>query len=191
MFLVTREEIILKLVKGKKVLDLGNSWGDLKELIKSNCKVYKGLDIEGKTDFKQDLNEKFDLKEKFDVIIAGELIEHIENTKTFLENVNRHLNKGGVFFLSTPNATSFRFMFYAFFNKEPSYEGHIKYFTKDSMSLILKNHFKKVNVSFCNLTTNIENKNWVWKFKFNIENFIGMIISRYSPNLYAICKNEK
>ena len=66
MFLVTREEIILKLVKNKRVLDLGNSWGDLKELIQKNCKEYKGLDIEGNTDFKQDLNVEFDLKEKFD-----------------------------------------------------------------------------------------------------------------------------
>jgi cyclopropane fatty-acyl-phospholipid synthase-like methyltransferase len=190
MFLATREEIILKLIKNKKVLDLGNSWGDLKQLIKINCKEYKGLDIEGKTDFKQDLNQLFDLKEKFDVIIAGELIEHIENSGIFLQNISNHLTKDGTFFLSTPNATSFRFMFYDLFNKEPAYEGHIKYFTKDSLILILKSHFKVKKVGFCNLTTNIENKNLVWKVKFNIENFIGMIISRYSPNLYAICKKK-
>ncbi len=190
MFLITREEIIVKIIKNKDVLDLGNSWGDLKELIQKNAKSYKGLDIEGKTDFKKDLNKEFDLKEKFDVIIAGELIEHIENTGIFLDNVKRHLKKGGLFFLSTPNPTSFRFSFYALFNKEPEYEGHIKYFTKDALILILKKYFKLKKVSFCNLTTNIENKNLIWKIKFNIENFIGMIISRYSPNLYAVCKNE-
>jgi SAM-dependent methyltransferase len=134
---------------------------------------------------------QFDLKEKFDVIIAGELIEHIENSGIFLENVKKHLNKGGIFFISTPNATSFRFGFYALFNREPEYEGHIKYFTKDSLGLMLKNHFPSCKIGFCNLTTNIQNKNWVWKFKFNVENFIGMIIPRYSPNLYAFCKNEK
>lgn len=190
MFLVTREEIILKLIKNKRVLDLGNSWGDLKELIQKNSKEYKGLDIEGKTDYKQDLNVAFNLNEKFDVIIAGELIEHIENSGIFLENVKRHLVKGGIFFLSTPNSTSFRFFFYALFNKEPEYKDHIKYFSKDSLNLILKKYLKVKKIAFCNLTTNIENKNIIWKIKFNIENFIGMIFFRYSPNLYAICKNE-
>jgi len=188
----TREQILVTLIKNKSILDLGNSWGDFKELIQKHAKSYEGLDIEEGTTYRADLNEPISLNKKYDVIVAGELIEHIENTKIFLNNVKNHLAPEGLFFLTTPNSTSFRFFFYAFFGKEPAYSGHIKYFSKDSLTLILSKYFKVKKVEGCNLTTNIQNKGLSWKIKFRIENGIANIIPRYAPNLYAICevKNE-
>lgn len=47
--------------------------------------------------------ETMDLGRRFDTIVAGEIIEHLENPGRFLRNLKRHLNPGGVLLISTPN----------------------------------------------------------------------------------------
>jgi SAM-dependent methyltransferase len=44
-----------------------------------------------------------DLGKRFDTIIAGEIIEHLENPGKFLRNMHKHLNPGGTLIISTPN----------------------------------------------------------------------------------------
>ena len=43
------------------------------------------------------------LEKTFDTIVAGELIEHLPNPGTFLENMSRHLNPDGTLVITTPN----------------------------------------------------------------------------------------
>ncbi len=47
--------------------------------------------------------ETMDLGRQFDTIIAGEIIEHLENCGRFLRNLRRHLKPDGVLIISTPN----------------------------------------------------------------------------------------
>ena len=47
--------------------------------------------------------ETMDLGRQFDTIIAGEIIEHLENCGLFLRNMRRHLKDDGVIIISTPN----------------------------------------------------------------------------------------
>ncbi len=47
--------------------------------------------------------ESMDLARTFDTIVAGELIEHLENPGRFLRNMRRHLTDHGVLILTTPN----------------------------------------------------------------------------------------
>lgn len=44
--------------------------------------------------------------EPFDCIVASGVLEHVADTKAFLENVKRHLNPGAQFMLTVPNAGS-------------------------------------------------------------------------------------
>jgi 2-polyprenyl-3-methyl-5-hydroxy-6-metoxy-1,4-benzoquinol methylase len=48
---------------------------------------------------------RLDLGERFDVVVAGELIEHVDEPGPFLEGIRRHLvEPGGRLILTTPNA---------------------------------------------------------------------------------------
>lgn len=120
---------INKYVKGKEVLDIGAKEGYIHSLIeKSNPdkKIYS-LDLEG-SDFNANLNDGFSLNKKFDTIIAGEILEHVDNPPRLIRDCVKHLKKGGRLILTTPNATGLQYL------RNPSWcvtgkFGHIAAFT--------------------------------------------------------------
>jgi len=57
--------------------------------------------------------QDFTLEESFDTIIAGELIEHLENPGQFLRSAARHLRPGGRIVLTTPYAAGLPNLMYA------------------------------------------------------------------------------
>ena len=52
--------------------------------------------------------EDFELNKKFDIIFAGELIEHLNNLKGFLESCKRHMSNDSLLLISTPNCFGIR-----------------------------------------------------------------------------------
>src|ERR1700730_7508515 len=54
--------------------------------------------------------ESFPVDEKVDVLIAGEVLEHLNNVGLFFENCSTRLQKDGVVLVTVPNALSIKRM---------------------------------------------------------------------------------
>ena len=54
--------------------------------------------------------EKFAFDDKFDVIVAGDIIEHLNNLDGFLTSVRGALKPGGLLIVQTPNPWHWRFI---------------------------------------------------------------------------------
>lgn len=127
-FVNDRLEVINPLIENGKVLDLGvvdsrrmrRKTSERLEakanlLFRQICKINPktlGVDIddEGVQILRQEGYNvttanvmTMNLGEQFDVIVAGEIIEHLDNPGQFLQNMHRHLRKNGTLVISTPN----------------------------------------------------------------------------------------
>lgn len=97
-----------KLVVGKRVLDIGYAQYPnpfLKDPIGVDVQVREKPRNYKKT-YKVNLNkEKLPFKDNsFDTVIAGEVIEHVENPSFLLREINRVLEDKGKLIISTPHA---------------------------------------------------------------------------------------
>ena len=70
-----------------------------------------------------DLNEHFDFGAKYEIILAIEIIEHLENPFHFIRTLQKHLKPGGFILLTTPNVDSFFDRLWFLFNGWPYYFG--------------------------------------------------------------------
>jgi len=141
-----RIELIKNLCKDKNVLDLGcvdhdsrlernDLW--LHKHIKNVANNLIGVDYlreEVENLKKKGYNiifanvENFDLNKKFDIIVAGELIEHLENPGKFLDSVKKHMHKDSILIITTPNCFSIRRMIgVIFFGKLKENREHVAY----------------------------------------------------------------
>ena len=134
------------------VLDIGCFDGTIGELLlKKGNKVY-GIEISkdavniakkrGIIVKNTSAEKNFPFEDKFfDVVIAGEIIEHLLDTVSFLKEIKRVLKDNGRLILTTPNVASLGRRFYLLFGKNPYFEaaygfppnadaGHIRFFTK-------------------------------------------------------------
>jgi 2-polyprenyl-3-methyl-5-hydroxy-6-metoxy-1,4-benzoquinol methylase len=125
---VRREDTIIPLVKGRRVLDIG-SVGQSDEyclwtVLSAHSESLIGVDLPDAADtaqaiigvsppglsHRQDARivqgnmETISLGAEFDVAVAGDVIEHVSNQGLFLDNIARHLVPGGRLIITTPNA---------------------------------------------------------------------------------------
>lgn len=112
---------VVSYCRGKDVLDLGcvqhnpenyksKYW--LHKALAQVANSLEGLDLyEAGVEYLKKLGyqvvvgnaEHFDIGKKYDVIVAGDLIEHLEDLRGFLSSCRSHLRPGGRLLLSTPN----------------------------------------------------------------------------------------
>ncbi len=155
---IIRLEIVKSLLgKNERVLDIGCYDGSIStffvnnencvfgcELSKSAAKIAKSRkinvvinDIEYNIPFGD---------ECFDCVFAGEIIEHIFDTDSFLEEIKRVLVKNGILIITTPNLAGIwnriRLLFgISIADPAFSMDGqHIRFFTKSTLSMLLKMH---------------------------------------------------
>ncbi len=101
-------------IHGNVVYDMGCVKGELHSIIldKYPDKEIIGVDIERGGDKVFDLNKPFPkIWKKADTIIAGEIIEHLENPYGFLKQCYKLLNSDGRLVITTPNINSIKVLF--------------------------------------------------------------------------------
>jgi SAM-dependent methyltransferase len=83
--------------------------------------------------------ETMNLGQQFDTIVAGELIEHLENPGRFLRNMRRHLTPQGVLIVSTPNPFSSTFRWGIWRRGQPQvHEDHTCWFDPITLGQLLR-----------------------------------------------------
>jgi SAM-dependent methyltransferase len=175
--LVQRLDLINRLCAGKSVLHLGctnypyteASIGDDMllhfSLEKTAAELYgfdydqAGIDIlekhGSKNLYRADLErlDEVDLDKTFDVIVAGEMIEHLNNPGLFLNGIKRFMNPGTQLVITTVNAyCGMRFFIYGLSGKggrrEPVHPDHIAYYSYSTLTLLLRRHGMSVGEFF-------------------------------------------
>jgi len=92
--------------------------------------------------------EKLDevaMSETFDVIVAGEMIEHLNNPGLFLTGIQRFMNAETRLVLTTINAyCGMRWFWYGLRGRrgkqEPVHPDHVAYYSYSTLSLLVKRH---------------------------------------------------
>lgn len=85
--------------------------------------------------------QNFYLGSKFDVIVAGDLIEHLENFDGFLECSREHMHRDSRLLISTPNPWYWRFIVKAVLLKEvPNNPEHTCWFCPRTLRQLVRRH---------------------------------------------------
>ena len=187
----SRERYLKNKIKNKTVLDLGvgdTTDRSLHVFINKYAKKTIGVELDKiraqrlqKKGFNviQGNAETIKIEKKFDVVMAGDLIEHLNNVGLFLETVKKHLKKNGLFIFNTPNAYSINFLIRGllFGGKVPQFNEHTYLFTEDLITEILKRYNLKItNIKYFSHKNN--------NLKSIIIRIFGSISKRWHENIY-------
>jgi 2-polyprenyl-3-methyl-5-hydroxy-6-metoxy-1,4-benzoquinol methylase len=155
--IVRREEFLLSLCSGKRVLHLGctdtpftdesiaaGRW--LHAQLSGAASECVGVDIDANAIRR--LRDQYDVcnivhgdaesleqldRGRFDVVVAGELMEHLGNPARFLASARAVLKPDGVIAITTTNAFCFRRMLRVSFGSESVHPDHHYYFSHSTL----------------------------------------------------------
>ena len=157
-----------------------------------------GLDIlakNGSADlYRADL-EKLDevpLNETFDIIVAGEMIEHLNNPGLFLTGIQRFMTPETRLILTTINAyCGMRFLWYGLRGKrgkqEPVHPDHVAYYSYSTLSLMVKRHGLTVD-SFMFYDIGREHRPHNKWYTNAANDFFTAIAPQWADGLIAVCR---
>jgi SAM-dependent methyltransferase len=216
MELVQRVDFIKKLCAGKRVLHLGcanypytqdsidNEMLLHFDLERTAGELYgfdfdqKGLDILAaagtKKLYRADLEKLEDvaLSETFDVIVAGEMIEHLNNPGLFLTGIQRFMTPDSRLLLTTINAyCGMRFLWYGLRGKrgiqEPVHPDHVAYYSYSTLSVLLQRHALTID-SFLFYDIGREHRPHN-KWYLNAANdFFTTLAPQWADGIIAVCR---
>lgn len=111
------------------------------------CKKRLGTDVHI---LQCDLNHPLHLESNYyDIVFSGETIEHLYNPENLIKEAQRILKPCGIFIGSTPNALKLTKRFFYLLGYDPknfSDTMHLQYFSKKSLTKILREYFQNVQV---------------------------------------------
>ncbi len=211
-------DTIRSLCKGKSVLHLGcTNYPYTREAIDNEMLVHfdlekiaasvvgfdydqAGIDIlaeHGSANLYQADLERLDEVEfngTFDVIVAGEMIEHLNNPGLFLNGVKRFMNDDTLLVITTINAyCAMRFVIYGLRGKggvnEPVHPDHVAYYSYQTVKLLIERHDLEID-EFMFYDIGTEHR----PFSRKIYNMINDVAVRISPQLadgvIAVCRKR-
>lgn len=171
--------------KGKSILDLGTGNGYLMEIAKEmGYKDAYGLEL---SSYAAALAEKkfpghifrcevgkLNTKKRFDVITMTDILEHLPNIANDFEVIKKHLKKGGIIVITTPNTGSITKTILGKKWFQYKYE-HVVYFNKKSMRKLLK------GFEIIKLASNTKALNMAY-YKSYLKKYSGPAVSGMIPD---------
>lgn len=216
MKLVQRVDFIKDLCAGKSVLHLGcANYPYTRDSIENDMLLHfdiekiaselygfdfdrAGLDIltelGRKNLYRADLEKlnEVPLTKTFDVIVAGEMIEHLNNVGLFLEGIKRFMNVDTLLLLTTINAyCGMRFIQYGLRGKkgiqEPVHPDHVAYYSYSTLTVLLQRHALTVDeFLFYDIGTEHRPHN---KWYLNAINDVCTFIApQWADGIIAVCR---
>ena len=214
--LVQRLRLIKDLCTGKKVLHLGcTNWpytldaisaGTLlhKDLAEVSSELYgfdfdqEGIDVLASKGFnslfRADLEklDKVDLDETFDVIVAGEMIEHLNNPGLFLDGIKRFMNRDTQLVITTVNAYSgMRFFVYGLRGRrgelEPVHPDHVAYYSYSTLKVLLERYGYRVE-SFIFYDLGSEHRPHNGRLRNFVNDICVKIAPQWADGVIAVCR---
>lgn len=167
--LVQRVDVIKDLARGKKVLHLGcTNHPYTEQAIRDGSLLHNTLasiaddlyGIDSDADgidkllragaekiFPADLEnlDALDLDQSFDVIVAGEVIEHLNNPGSFLQGIRRFMHEDSILILTTINAyCAMRSVWYGLRGRKGRIEfvhpDHVAYYSYSTLKTLIDRH---------------------------------------------------
>ncbi|MFH1519341.1 MAG: class I SAM-dependent methyltransferase [Candidatus Omnitrophota bacterium] len=137
-----------------KILDFGCGRGDFTSMISKYCDSICGIDCsQAAIDSAKDIYPEIDFQvlgesskfpyadESFDAIFMIDVLEHILDTETLLEETNRVLKSNGHLLIATSQLTRLKLFIIALLSLDKYFyptTPHIRYFTKNNLSGLLR-----------------------------------------------------
>ena len=82
---------------------------------------------------------------KYDIITLYDVIEHVSNPKSLINNIHKMMNKSALLVIYTPNSSSFSFDYLKEKSNLVIPPLHLHYFNNDSLTYLIK---KKFNILY-------------------------------------------
>jgi len=141
----SRRDLILGMLEGKKVLDIGCGTGFITNMAAKNGYDVTGIDLEkegiriarknmGRKKVRYMLGDFFDFKFKkgsFDSVILADVLEHVKEEGKMLREIFRVLKKDGVLIMTVP---AFHFLF-GYHDREV---GHLRRYSRKKLEKQVK-----------------------------------------------------
>jgi cyclopropane fatty-acyl-phospholipid synthase-like methyltransferase len=132
------------------------------------------------------------LTDKFDVIVAGEVIEHINNPGLFLNGIKRFMDERTELIVTTVNAyCAMRFFYYGARGRrgktEPIHPDHIAHYSYSTLKLLVERHgFRLEHFYFYDLGN--EHRRFVPWYLRLVNDIFVTLVPQWSDGVIAICR---